>query len=226
MMGKVRKYRVKGLQVALAISVFLVLLLLGLPFLARPDFIRREYARPEFPLSSRFDPQERLRFSEATLYYLLADEDIAYLQSLADEHGPIYNRRELRHMEDVKGVMKAALLVLRGALVVGVVCLALLAAWGRYREATKAVVAGAVGLIGFVALIGLTAMVNFNLFFTLFHRAFFEGDSWIFAYTDSLIQLYPLPFWVDATRQWLSISLGASVLLILGGALLLRRLPS
>ncbi|RLC83129.1 MAG: TIGR01906 family membrane protein [Chloroflexi bacterium] len=220
-----RKFCTKALSVLLAISVFLSLLLLGLPLLARPGFIRREYARPGFPPSTRFSPQERLYFSEATLHYLLSDEDIGYLRSLADEKGPIYNERELAHMEDVKGVMRGALLVQRGALIVALLCLSVLGVWREIRAMAKAILAGSAGLIGFVSVVGLTAALNFNLFFTLFHRLFFEGNSWLFAYTDSLIQLYPLPFWVDATRQWLSFSLGISVLLGVGSAFLLRKSP-
>jgi len=41
--------------------------------------------------------------------------------------------------------------------------------------------------------------VSFSSFFTTFHRIFFTGDSWLFSYSDTLIQLFPLPFWVDAT---------------------------
>ncbi|MBI3537736.1 MAG: DUF1461 domain-containing protein [Chloroflexi bacterium] len=47
--------------------------------------------------------------------------------------------------------------------------------------------------------IGIFAAVAFQTFFTLFHRIFFEGDSWLFLYTDSLIQFYPLPFWFDTS---------------------------
>jgi len=42
-------------------------------------------------------------------------------------------------------------------------------------------------------------LVAFNAFFVAFHRLFFIGDSWMFEYTDSLIQFYPQPFWVDAS---------------------------
>jgi len=47
--------------------------------------------------------------------------------------------------------------------------------------------------------LGLFAAVGFQTFFTLFHRVFFEGDSWLFNYTDSLIQFYPLPFWFETS---------------------------
>jgi integral membrane protein (TIGR01906 family) len=45
----------------------------------------------------------------------------------------------------------------------------------------------------------LSAWLSFDTFFTRFHQVFFSGDSWLFYYSDSLIQFYPLPFWMDAT---------------------------
>ena len=43
----------------------------------------------------------------------------------------------------------------------------------------------------------LFAGLSFNAFFTGFHAIFFEGDSWLFLYSDTLIRLFPLRFWRD-----------------------------
>ena len=40
--------------------------------------------------------------------------------------------------------------------------------------------------------------VSFWNFFTVFHEIFFKGDSWLFLYSDTLIRLFPLPFWESA----------------------------
>ena len=37
----------------------------------------------------------------------------------------------------------------------------------------------------------------FNVFFTQFHHLFFEGDSWLFLFSDTLIRLFPIRFWED-----------------------------
>jgi integral membrane protein (TIGR01906 family) len=39
--------------------------------------------------------------------------------------------------------------------------------------------------------------ISFNQLFTVFHRLFFTGDSWLFYYSDSLIRLFPLRLWQD-----------------------------
>ena len=51
--------------------------------------------------------------------------------------------------------------------------------------------------IGLATTLSLFAALAFWQFFTLFHAIFFEGDSWIFLYSDTLIRLFPLRFWQD-----------------------------
>jgi integral membrane protein (TIGR01906 family) len=41
-------------------------------------------------------------------------------------------------------------------------------------------------------------LINFDSLFTEFHRIFFEGDTWLFQTSDTLIRLFPLPLWQDA----------------------------
>jgi integral membrane protein (TIGR01906 family) len=40
--------------------------------------------------------------------------------------------------------------------------------------------------------------VNFNALFVQFHQVFFEGGTWQFLWSDTLIRLFPLRFWQDA----------------------------
>jgi integral membrane protein (TIGR01906 family) len=74
--------------------------------------------------------------------------------------------------------------------------------------------AGAVGLI-VVAGIAISPDVFWN-FFAGFHALFFEGDSWLFLYSDTLIRLFPLRFWQDAFLWAAVIALGGGVALGLG----------
>ena len=43
-------------------------------------------------------------------------------------------------------------------------------------------------------------LLGFDSFFTRFHEMFFEGDSWRFSDTDTLIRVYPERFWVDVSQ--------------------------
>src|SRR5512134_182562 len=79
---------------------------LGLRVLLTPLFLRIEYNMPYFPLDEYgFTKQDRLKWAPYALNYLLNNEDISYLGDLRFEDGaPMYNERELKHMDDVRFV--------------------------------------------------------------------------------------------------------------------------
>jgi integral membrane protein (TIGR01906 family) len=69
-------------------------------------------------------------------------------------------------------------------------------------------------VIGLIVLIGIAINPNvFWGFFTAFHQLFFEGDTWLFLYSDTLIRLFPLRFWQDAFLLAAVIALGGGVAL-------------
>jgi integral membrane protein (TIGR01906 family) len=74
-----------------------------------------------------------------------------------------------------------------------------IAAWktGRCAEYSIALRRGGWLMLALVGAIGIFAAVSFWQFFTLFHKLFFTGDSWLFLYSDTLIRLFPLRFWQD-----------------------------
>ena len=78
----------------------------------------------------------------------------------------------------------------------------------------QAVALGCFGLLAVLTGVSILVYANFGLFFTLFHRLLFEGDSWLFAFTDTLIQLFPVRFWMDAT--WLLALLTAAECVMVG----------
>ena len=58
---------------------------------------------------------------------------------------------------------------------------------------------GLAGTLAVVVLVGMFILPGlFWSFFAGFHAIFFEGDTWQFAYSDTLIRLFPLRFWQDA----------------------------
>jgi len=184
----------------------LVLLGLALRLLLSPLFLQVEYSMPGFPTDEYgFTRADRLHWAPYALAYLTNDKGTEFLADLRFENGTsIFNERELSHMNDVKRVVKATLNVFYGALA----GLALLGLWSRRPQEWKAYRVGLkrggwimVGLAVAVALVVLVGMFLlpglFWAFFEGFHSLFFEGDSWLFQYSDTLIRLFPLRFWQD-----------------------------
>jgi integral membrane protein (TIGR01906 family) len=78
-----------------------------------------------------------------------------------------------------------------------------------------------VALFLLLAAAGALAYTAWDAFFVFFHRVFFSGDSWLFAYSDTLIQLFPVDFWMDATWALVLPAILESLVLgaLAGGAL-------
>jgi integral membrane protein (TIGR01906 family) len=201
----------------------LVLLLTGIRLLLFPWFIHYEYNRPAFPADSYgFTLQDRLQWSQVSLDYLLNDQDITFLSSQRFADGtPLYNDRELSHMLDVKNLVQLALKVWTAA--AGVLIGLGLAAWGARwaQEYRTGLSRGGWVTAGLVIAILVFVIVSFDWLFTAFHRVFFEGETWIFLFSDSLIRLFPIPLWQDAFLFLGGFSLVTGVLL----GLLARKVP-
>src|SRR5688572_25133821 len=208
-----------------SILVPIALIGLGLRLLLTPLFLRVEYNMPYFPPDEYgFTKEDRLHWAPYALDYLVNSEDISYLGDLKFEDGtPLYNERELSHMDDVKRVTQGALRVWYLSLAL----LALLGAWAWFGDWWPAYRLGLmrggwlmVGLavsVGLIVVIGIALNPNvFWNFFAGFHSLFFEGDSWLFLYSDTLIRLFPIRFWQDAFLLAAIIALGGGMALGLG----------
>jgi integral membrane protein (TIGR01906 family) len=217
------KFSILTFPVTLLVPI--ALMGLGLRVLLTPLFLQVEYNMPYFPPDEfGFTKADRLRWAPYALNYLTNSADISYLSDLKFEDGkPLYNERELSHMNDVKRVTQGALKVWY----ISLAALALLGVWawaGGWGQAYRLGLMRGGWLmvilaitIGVIALVGIA--VNPDIFFSFFagfHSLFFEGDSWLFLFSDTLIRLFPIRFWQDAFLFAALIALGGGTALGLG----------
>jgi integral membrane protein (TIGR01906 family) len=205
------------LSYLLAILIPVLLVLGSIRLITTEPYLRLEYAKPDFPP----DPygmtrEERLYFAPFVLHYMFSSEGINYLIQLTFENGDsVFLPEELKHLVDVKKVVDWAMLVLVGGIVIfaGIVLIL-----GRSQSGRVALRRGlAIGGISTLAILGsLLAYVilDWDNFFTRFHNVFFAEGSWTFAYSDSLIRLFPIRFWQDAAITVGGLSAAGSLLLI------------
>lgn len=211
---------VAGLPVALTLT--------NVRLLMTPTFPEIEYNLPDFPADFYgFTKEDRLYWAKRSIAYILGDPRVGPVEAwkfsdegrapvgttapantetcsyYGDDYGPrdctyFYNDREVRHMLDVRNVVSAALAVWALA---GLLVLAAISVLAYFRQAAAlrwGLITGAgVTWIVYIFVV-LFVVVGFQQFFTFFHRVFFEGDTWIFLWSDSLIRLFPLKFWFDA----------------------------
>ncbi len=76
-----------------------------------------------------------------------------------------------------------------------------------------ALLAGALATLVVAVLLVPVILLGFDGFFTRFHEMFFEGDSWRFSSTDTLIRIYPERFWEDVSRLAATITVVQAIVL-------------
>ncbi|HTP00581.1 MAG TPA: TIGR01906 family membrane protein [Anaerolineales bacterium] len=204
--------------VALAIPMALIGLAVRVVLL--PAFIQVEYHVPGLPPDDYgFTTQERVHWAGYAWNYLVNSSDISYLGNLRFPDGkPLFNERELSHMEDVKHVVQGTF----RAWYISLAVLAVLGIWawraGQMRMYLRGLKRGGWLTIAFAALIGTIVAIGILIdpdvfwnFFAWFHSLFFQGNSWIFEFSDTLIRLFPIRFWEDTF-------LLAALIILAGGA--------
>ncbi|MFW6098100.1 MAG: TIGR01906 family membrane protein [Chloroflexota bacterium] len=209
-------------------------------------YVTYEYGKPGFPRDlQQVDPftqaqlglepltqEQREELALVAVNYLQrpqpAEEVIFMLeeQRLPGADQPLYNEAEIGHMIDVKHVTDgiarlnwvAALIVLGG--------LALLLARSETRSlGYQALFRGGVATVLVLLFIGLFIVLAWSVFFVQFHELLFPPGTWTFAYSDSLIRLFPEQFWFDfgVLLSGFALLLGVAVTIL--GAYLRRSRP-
>ncbi|MCE1252297.1 MAG: TIGR01906 family membrane protein [Anaerolineae bacterium] len=216
-------YRIFCWIIALIIPFFL--LISATRLLMVPAFLEHEYNQADFPADPYgFSTAERLQYSRLAVEYLINSADISFLgnQTFADGKA-LYQPQELSHMEDVKGVVQAAFLAwyfLFAIILAGGI-------WGWQRHWFSTYL-GALSKGGWLTLALIAAALvgvfsDFSELFTHFHQIFFKDGTWTFLFSDTLIRLFPLQFWMDAFIFAGVFAFIGGLLLAFGGAYFSKR---
>jgi hypothetical protein len=141
----------------------LAITFLGARLVLTHAFLEIDYHTPGFPADPYgFTLQDRLRWSKISWDYLLNNADISFLGNLKFPDGsPLFNERELSHMQDVKGVIQPGLKVAYGVwffmLAIGL--------WARFGgwwpEYLRGIRRGAWLMVALLVIIGVFAALDF-----------------------------------------------------------------
>ncbi len=199
-------------RIVLIVALPLLLIATPLYVFVSPTYIRHEYALRDFPPSDRFNDAERLRLSDVIVNYLRNRATKDDMATMRTDSGEIAMRpEEVQHIVDVKVVTDGFFLIHKAAALFAALAIYFLWHSPRRRKVGGYLRQGVWITAAFIGLIVLFSLVDFDTFFTRFHQVFFQPDTWIFFVEDTLIQLYPLPLWVDAVWK-----LGVTILIEAG----------
>lgn len=119
------------------------------------------------------------------------------------EEEALFTTKETDHMRDVKGLMRAVFRIQEITLAFVLSYVTCVFLWAPERPlrrlANLALLGIGVGLV-FVAVVGFFVVSGFESTWTAFHEVVFRNDLWqLDPDTDRLIQMFPEPFWEEAS---------------------------
>lgn len=207
-----------------------VLLILGSARLLATDaYLAYEYDKSSFPPDTYgFTPQQRFELASTNLHYVLRHLPDDALASQTLNGSLVYTEREATHMMDVQTAFQSVMSALQFAFILILLLGFFLWQRGERRELASAIKSGGILTAALIGSVALLAFFAWQIWFDNFHLIFFEPGSWLFAYSDSLIRLFPLQFWMDATFTLSAVSLIGGLLLAFSGwqwRLLLEKTP-
>jgi len=202
------------LKTLLVLFIPIILVLGSARLLATDAYLAFEYGKTSFPPDSYgFTPEQRFDLASSNIHYVRAHLPGDALSKETLNGAPVYNEREVSHMVDVQSVFQVILRVSQVAFILFLLLGFIFWQRGEYMAFASAIQSGGLLTSGTILTIALLAVFAWQTWFDLFHRFFFVPGSWLFSYSDTLIRLFPVNFWFDAT-------LTISVLSLIGGLIL------
>jgi len=208
----------KILKTLLILLVPLILMLGSALLLATDQYLAFEYGKASFPPDAfGFTQQQRFDLASSNIHYVRAHLPSNALANETLNGASAYNPREVSHMADVQAVFQSVLRVWQAAFILLLLVGLILWQKGKRQELAWAIQSGGLLTLGIILTIALLAAFAWQAWFDNFHLIFFEPGSWLFAYSDTLIRLFPLQFWIDATFTISALSLVGGLLLFFIG---------
>ena len=173
-------------------------------FCFQKSFYRQEYRKLDTAEQIGMSDADLQNATDALLDYLRGKRDDLRVQAVVrGQQREVFNQREILHMADVKTLYLWAMRIGNGLLILAVAFY--LWAWLGKRD-IKTILSGYLQgnyvLLGLIAVLGIYAALDFNSFWTGFHKIFFTNDLWLLdPRTDILIQMVPEQFFFDLVMR-------------------------
>lgn len=187
------------------LNIFLILLSISLCSFDK-GFYQQQFTKLQVAKDLNISEVDCNRMRDCLLDYLL---DKKYDLQLEIKRGDVkrqaFNDREVTHMSDVKKLWQKTVIAQKGFFITGVILLIGCYIFDKlvfYSTFLKAYKKAIIILIIFTFVILLKMLLNFDNFWTNFHKIFFTNDLWLLnPDTDLLISLVPPPFFLALLKR-------------------------
>jgi integral membrane protein (TIGR01906 family) len=214
--------------VSLAFALLLPLLIIGTSLrglVTDRDFMLRGFRDNQVGVTTGLDDAQLQRIADAFVAYFQAPsgQQIQLQVTAFGQSRPLFNEREVQHMEDVQALIQLFLRLQLIAAAVVIARLALAIVFDRQPVSLgREMLLSTALMVALVVLVVLLSLADFDALWTRFHQIAFRNDLWQLDPTrDYLIMLFPEPFWFTATiRMATSVAVQTMVVAGLGLALI------
>lgn len=208
----------KILLALLALLVPLILVIGSAQLLATDSYLAFEYGKASFPPDAfGYSQEQRFVLASANTSYMRDNLPSEALSSQNLDGKPVYSQREVTHMADVQLAYQSIVHVWQAAFILFLLIGLIFWQKGERAALASAIQSGGLLTSGIILSIALLALFAWRFWFDSFHLFFFKPGSWLFSYSDTLIRLFPVEFWFDATLTISALSLAGGLLLALAG---------
>jgi integral membrane protein (TIGR01906 family) len=218
---------VRGL-VSLAFVLLVPMLIIGTSLrglVTDRDLMLRGFRDNQVATTTGLDDPQLQRIADAFVAYFQGPPGQIQMQVTAfGQSRPLFNDKEVTHMEDVQRLIQFFLQMQIVAAAVVVLRVAVAFAFDRASAPIgRELLWSAALMVAMVVLVGVLSLMDFDALWTRFHQIAFRNDLWqLDPSKDYLIMLFPEPFWFTATlRMATSVALQTLAMAVVGVVLLL-----
>ncbi len=191
------------------------------------DFYKHEYKKNNIKEILKTTDDELINVTTHLLRYIGGkEENLTVFATIAGERREFFNQKEKEHMVDVKILFDLGNIIGKLALIgFGITGIAVFLI-NRQPIKTLAfanMLASSI-FLGVLAVLAFLISLNFQYAFEIFHKLLFTNDLWqLEPSTDLLINLVPLPFFIDIAILVCTIFVIALLGVIITSAVLLKK---
>jgi len=215
--------------VSLAFVLLLPLLIIGTSLrglITDRDFMLSGFRDNQVAATTGLDDLQLQRIADAFVTYFQSPPGQIQMQVTAfGQSRPLFNEKEVAHMEDVQALIQVflRLQIIAAAAVLLRLVFALALDRGGVVPLGREMLWTAGLMVGLVVLVGVLSLLDFDALWTRFHQIAFRNDLWLLdPRTDYLIMLFPEPFWLTATiRMAASVAVQTVLVAVIGLGLML-----
>jgi len=189
--------------IALGVIIWIVLILSSLQLTGfNLDFYVEQYASRGTAAEIGVSQQDLMHVTEVLLDYTSGKRDDLIVE--VEVNGtvqPFFNQREIDHMVDVR-ILYLGVIQLRNILLIFALA-NIFALMAFNRKSTISILQFglkwvSIGLGTIIVALAAFAIIDFDAFWTAFHKVLFTNDLWLLdPYTDNLINMVPERFFID-----------------------------